>query len=402
MRPTIPQSLSRDARLLLSIGVIGGFFGTALGFILQLYLKSIGFDSRAIGLLSMTNIVSMAVSSIPIGFLGDSLGRRNIMIMGCLIYLPGWYLLLSTRSLTPLTISFALQGVGNSTFTVLIFPLYASYFDEGEMEAAFGLLNFLNTISAAAGNLLGLAPPLMARLYGVGLARAYWILLTISVLSLSSILPLLFLIKSDRPKRGFSPLEFRIRSREPLIKFSILRGIIGFGAGMFISLIPYYLSVKFNVESDLIGVTLSATFVISSIATLYAARISNALGIYRGVLYSLMAVIPLYLGVVLSPLYPLTATLYVLRMGFMSIFTTLTTSLMMKIVEEGERGVVNSVVSLIESLLRGVGSAIGGDLMVLNLNLPGLISVAIYTSAIITFHTLFRGMEDARLREDQL
>ena len=74
----------------------------------------------------------------------------------------------------------------------------------------------------------------------------------------------------------------------------------------------------------------------------------------------------------------------------MSVYATLILALLMRMTEDEERATANSVTSLIDSLLRGVGSAIGGGLMALNLDLPGLISVTLYASAIPAFYLLFR------------
>jgi hypothetical protein len=259
------------------------------------------------------------------------------------------------------------------------------------MDAAFGLMSFLNMASGSVGSLLGLAPPSMVRALDMSLSKAYWSLLAVSSVALSSILPLLLLIHPDKP--GGEGFRFRLVSRDALLRFSLLRSIIGFGAGLFINLIPYYLSVKFGVESGVIGVALSATFILSAVANLYAARVSRVLGVFRGTLYTLSGVIPLYLGVVISPVYPLAAALYVARTGLMSIYTTLLISMMMRMVREEERATVNSVVSLAESLSRGIGSAMGGAIMSRMLDLPGFISVSVYASATILFYLTFKEME---------
>ena len=390
-RLPIPRTLGRDAKLLLAMTTIGGLIGGVLGCVLQLYLKSIGFDARAIGLLSMANIVSTAVFTIPFGLLGDRYGRRNMMIIGGITFDLSLLLLVMTRSFPLLFLSFLLLGLGNASFNVLLFPLYASYFDEGELEEAFGLLRFMNLISSSLGSLLGLVPPLLTRFTGLTLSSAYWTLIAASTLLLIPVSLSLILIKPDEPLGGS---KLRLRSRGVIIRFSLLSAVLGLGAGLFLSLVPYYLSVKFDVESDAIGVVLFAANVASAFANLLAAHISQSLGIFRGVLATLGLVAPLYLSVILSPLYPLAASLYVARTGLMSIYITLTLSLLMRMTDDEERATANSVTSLIDSLLRGVGSAIGGNLMALNLDLPGLISVALYTSAIPTFYILFRGSRE--------
>ncbi len=383
----LPGELKRDAKLLMAMATIGSLIGGVLGCILQLYLKSIGFDARIIGLLSMVNIVSMAVFSIPFGVLGDRYGRRNMMIVGGAAFDFSFILLIATRSLPLLSLSFLLLGLGNASFNVLLFPLYASYFDEGKLEEAFGLMNFMSLTASSLGSLLGLIPPTLTKLRGLTLSYAYWILLTTSALLLVPVSIALILVRPDEPVGGS---KMRLRSRNVILRFAMMSAILGLGAGLFINLIPYYLSVKFKVESDAVGVVLFATNVASAFANLFAAHLSQSLGVFRGILATLGLVAPLYLGVILSPLFPLAAALYVIRTSLMSVYATLILALLMRMTEDEERATANSVTSLIDSLLRGVGSAIGGGLMALNLDLPGLISVTLYASAIPAFYLLFR------------
>ena len=389
---SVPEGLGRDAKMLLAMATAGGLFGGSIGYVIQLYLKAVGFDSRAIGLMFTANVVCSAVFAIPFGIIGDRFGRRNAMIVGGLAYDLFIVLLLTTRSFPLLLIAFGLMGLGNSSFSVLMQPLYASYFRNEEMDKAFSLMGFLNLASSAAGSLLGYIPPALMSWYGLSLARAYWSLMAGGAMLLVVISTLLVMVKPDRPNaQGFS---FRLESKGVMLRFGALNALLGLGAGMFIELFTYFLSVKFSVESAAIGIMFFATSVVAALANLAAHRISRRFGAFGGILTCLGLTLPLHLGTVLAPAYPLAAASYVARSGFINIYMTLVGSLMMKMTKDEERATVSSVATIAHMLPRGAGSALGGMLMATSLNLPGYVSIALYAATAASFYLMFKGQTE--------
>ncbi len=384
------EGLSRDVGLLLLFVSAGSIFGGLFGYVVQLYLKALGFDSRTIGLMSTVNLLSCMALSIPFGLLGDRYGRRNIMLLGCGALISSVNLLLMARETLSLFASFLLLGVGNSAFTVLLQPLYASHFEGEDMERGFGILGFLSFASNAVGGLLGYIPPILMERYRLPLAEAYGKTMGWCSLLLYLASAVLLLVRSDRPTAR--PFNLRLRSRGVLMRFSLPNALIGLAAGIFIELMAYYLSVKFHVESASIGTVYLAASLSGALANLAIPKLSRRLGTLRGILASLSMVLPLHLSVALAPAFPLAAALYIARAGVMNLSMTLMSYLMMRMAEDGERATVNSLVTLASMASRGVGTALGGTLMALNLDLPGYVSTAIYAASTASFAVAFRGM----------
>lgn len=371
----------------------GSIFGGLYGYIVQLYLKAVGFDSRAIGLMAMANTLCCMALAIPFGILGDLYGRRNSMLLGCMALIASVNLLLAFRDFPYLLASFLLLGVGNSAFSVLLQPLYASHFKEDQMDGAFGLLGFISLASNALGGLLGYIPPALMGLLGLTLSDAYWTTIAWSSLLLYMALLALLLVRPDNPPgRSFN---HRIESRGVLYRFSLINLLIGLGAGMFIELIPYFFSAKFNVESASIGTVYFAMSVSGAVANLAVPSISGRMGAFRGILAGLVMVLPLHLSVVMAPTFPMAAASYIARASFMSLSTTLLSSLMMRMTVDGERATVNSLVTLASWAPRGLGAAFGGAMMAVNLDLPGYLSTAIYSASTASFYIIFRAQERA-------
>jgi MFS family permease len=380
------KGLGGDATRLLIFISMGSIFGGLYGYIVQLYLKAIGFDSIAIGLIGMANILTSMALSIPFGILGDRFGRRNTMLLGCVALFSSVLLLLASREYPLLIASFILLGVGNSAFSALLQPLYSSFFEDGEMDRAFGIMGSVSLASNAIGGLLGYIPPALMGLLGLDLAMAYWATMAWSTPLLFIALAALLMVRPDRPMgRSFN---YRIESRGALARFALLSGLIGLAAGMFIELMAYYFSVKFGVESASIGTVYFATCAAGALANLAVPMVSVRLGTFRGILAGLLMVLPLHLSIVVAPTFPLAAAFYIARASAMNLSMTLLTSLMMREVVEEERATVNSIVNLASWASRGLGTAMGGALMAVGLDLPGYISTALYSVSAGIFYLL--------------
>ncbi|MBS7638351.1 MFS transporter, partial [Candidatus Bathyarchaeota archaeon] len=339
----------------------GGIFGGLYGYLVQLYLKAIGFDSRAIGLLAMANILCCMILSIPFGLLGDRFGRRNSMLLGCVSIFASVMLLLAFREFPFLLVSFILLGVGNSSFNVLLQPLYASHFEGEEMDKAFGVMGFVSLASNALGSLLGYIPPALMSFQGLSLAEAYWATIAWSSLSLYIALAALLMVRPDKPTgRSFNR---GLESKGILYRFSLLNILIGLAAGMFIELATYFLSVKFKVESPSIGMLYFSTSISGALANMAVPQVSRRLGTSGGITAGLILVLPLHLSVAVAPTFPIAAASYIARTSVMNITMTLLSSLMMRMTVDRERAKVNSFISLVSMASRGLGTAFGGTLM---------------------------------------
>ncbi len=121
----------------------------------------------------MANILCCMALSIPFGLLGDRFGMRNSMLLGCISIFASVMLLLAFREFPLLLASFILLGVGSSSFSILLQPLYASHFKGKEMDRAFGVMGFVSLASNALGSLLGYIPPALMSFQSLSLAEAY-------------------------------------------------------------------------------------------------------------------------------------------------------------------------------------------------------------------------------------
>lgn len=170
---SFPPSLRR---LLLAIPLI---FITAFGLqpVLQnLYLLRLGFDVQFIGLLAGIGQVVWAGAAIPAGLLGNRIGLRNSLLLGCALFGLGTALVLTVGSVPVsqwrlwLVGSQAIFWCGVALLTVNSAPYLMAVTGAGERRYAFGVFAASGPTMAFVGSLIGGAlPELLANRLGLGL-----------------------------------------------------------------------------------------------------------------------------------------------------------------------------------------------------------------------------------------
>src|SRR5947209_5181760 len=76
------RSFQRNIWLFLTVTAFRGMVIAALNTVLNLYLYSLGFDARFIGVINGVNSLAVLLISVPLGFLADRLGRRPVLLAG--------------------------------------------------------------------------------------------------------------------------------------------------------------------------------------------------------------------------------------------------------------------------------------------------------------------------------
>src|SRR5438270_11264225 len=94
------RQFDRNVKLFLTVPAFRGMVIAALAIILNLYLYSLGYDARFIGLINGVNSLAVLLVSIPLGFVADRIGRRPVLLVGGIAY-PLSILALALSTTTP-------------------------------------------------------------------------------------------------------------------------------------------------------------------------------------------------------------------------------------------------------------------------------------------------------------
>ena len=391
----VPDRISTPAKLFLFSQVLNGFANGIFNVVFQLYLISLGFDSVAIGSISMMSAIGLALSSIPAGVLADRYGKGKIILSGLPIAVLALIMVLTSKSLEMFRLAFLLLGLNNG-IGVVWGPLYSLLFDREDMDKAFGLLGSLGIFSNSIGNLMGFIPPILVDKYGLSLPSSYWTMMIISAGLWFTTMPLTVIIVravvEPKSKGGF---RFNIRSKGVVAKFCFLRMIESFGFLVFFSLFPYYVNRKFGVESDALGALFFVTNFISAGAQAIAPRVSQRLGTLKTVVASISLCSPFYLMIPLAPNLAWLSVLYTLRRGFKSMADPLTGSLIMKLLYDDEKATANSIITMTNQGSSIVAPLLGGQIMrQISLDLPAFLGGGLFVLHATSFYFLLRNEKE--------
>ena len=391
----VPDRVSTPAKLFLFGMILNGLGNGIFNVVLQLYLTSLGFESATLGTISMMSAVSATLLTIPAGVLADRYGKGKVVLSGFAVGALAFVLMLAESSVEAFMIGFLLIGVTNSTGVVMV-PLYSSFFDDDEMDRAFGLMGFLSIIASSVGSLIGFIPPMLVARYGLSIQFSYYIVLAVAVVFLLGGMPFVLLsirgVVEPERREGFS---FNLRSKDVVAKFCLIKVISRIGYGVFFSLFPYYVNTKFGIQSDALGTLYFASNFVTAGANIIAPRISKRLGTLKTIALAFAVCAPFYMMIPLAPNFAWLSVLYVIRIGLVNVSSPLTSSLLMRLLHEDEKATATGITSMATNGGNAVGPWLGGRLMEqVSLGFPAYLGAGLYAASGAAYYLLLRNVNE--------
>ncbi len=272
-RASPPPALRRaDATLyVLASGLAGLGLGITLFYLNFLY-RALGFDARAIGLLSAAQALGVVAGALPATVLSGRIPRRSAIFIGGSITGLGIVGILTQAGLAPLFVSATLLGAGGivvaSSGTALVADA-TSGLDRPRMfghQVALGALASFVAISVAGA----LAAPV-----GALIGRAPEDALTIrtviafgGLLAIVSALPILF-VRTAAIAPGALDAPHR---RRLLLRFMAIEAAFGFGAGSFLPFQNLFFADRFGISIAGVGLILGGLAVAGSAGAVLSGR----------------------------------------------------------------------------------------------------------------------------------
>jgi MFS family permease len=392
-----PSKLNLNAKYFLLGGFVNGVSNGVFNAVMMLYVAALGFDARGLGLIFMMNPLSSTLLMIPAGLLADKIGKRPMIVIGTAAALLGMIAFLLADSVETFALAFLLIGVCNAAATVFT-PLYSSFFEGNDLTRAFSLYGLLNITAMSLGSLGGFIPPHLVTSMGFTLVEAYRV--TIIAASILFVIQDLFIYMSalgiyETLSKGFSLF---LKSRRVVFKICGIGLLANIAGGLLFSLFPYYLHMKFGVESAALG----TLFLVSNLAMAtsmgLAAGIAKRIGGLRSITLGVTLSAFFILLMPISPGFGIMAILYILRSGTGFISDPLLTSLFMRSISEDERSTANSIRMISMNGGGVVAPVLGGAMMEqLGLDSPAYLGGVLMLVVAVLYFLLLR--DETRLLE---
>ena len=374
--------------------------------VFSIYLGQIGFPAWLIGLTLTIGGVASALLTLLTGVVSDRLGRRPFLLAyGFLLLLSGlvfsWvtlpWVLIATSALGGLG-----RGGGGGGQAGPFAPAEQAMIAEkatGETRTrVFTVNSVAGTLMAAVGALLAVVPEWLRGADHLSLVASYRPLyLGVAVVGLLSIV-VLWPITEDRREPRQRPRDEagrarRRRNRQRISQIALAGAINGFGFGFLAGIVPYWLHVRYGVSPGAIGPVLSASSLLTAIASLVAVRLAARFGDVRLITGSRVLGVALTLAIPFAPVYLLAAALYGARMVSAMMAMPVRQSYTMGIIEPETRGSAAGISGVARRLPASVSPSVTGYWMSVDaLELPFIASAVCLAVNAGLYYWWFRGV----------
>ncbi len=209
-----------------------------------------------------------------------------------------------------------------------------------------------------------LALPAIQNISGLGVDlvhRAFMAGVSLAVLASPILASLLLRDYSELAKN-----EARQKKRghlRTLLKFSFLNGLLGFGTGLIIPLIPTWFLLKFGVQDTYTGPLLALASLTVALSAAISPRLSRRYGLVKSIVMVQGVATVFMISLGFAPIPLLAASFFVTRAGFMYMGNPLADSYLMGIMEAQERGLASAVNSVMWELPQSASTILGGVIL---------------------------------------
>ncbi len=357
------------------------------------YLPEVGVSGEAVGLILGVSAASVVLSAVPLGLLSDRRGRKRVFLLGTMGLPPALLVYAFTTDVAYLILAAVVVGVAQGAFLTTWNAMIADRTTLENRDHAFSLSFVTNILANGIGYSVFFLFPFLASLTGASLAvlhhDALLVFAGVACLSPVSLAVLL---------RGFEEVSYprrrrSIRGRKMglLLKFSLLNGLIGLGAGFIIPLIPTWLWYKFGVSDAYSGPLLAGASMTVAFAALWSAGLAKRYGPVKAIALTEGLSTIFMVSLAFVPVATLAGALYVVRAALMMMSSPISDSYLMSIISPEDRGVASAINSIVWRLPNSVTTVVGGSLLAAGeFELPFLLAALFYIVSIAAFYLVFR------------
>ncbi|WP_011307847.1 MFS transporter [Methanosarcina barkeri] len=395
------NSFSRNACLFLGYIFLISLSLGIYEVIFNLYILRLGFREDFLGLMLSLVSVSTGLFAIPAAMFCDKAGRKNTLLLSCLLLMFSFAVLYTTTSTFLLAFFSILYGVSSSLKIVTASTFMVENSTSYERMHLFSMYYLLYTIGVMIGNFAGgILPQTFTSSLKIDPTdpAAYQLSLYASLAAvLISLLPLIFIKnkKSSLPEKTALLSTFFSTLRSKTIrKLILVNGLIGMGWGLALPYFNVYFDIVLGASSRQIGFIFSLSQVVMMFTLLFVPILTERLGKVKVVALVQLSSIPFLLLFTSTSLLTIAAFGYIMRSAIMNMSNPVLSNFNMEVVSEEQRATVNSLIWMSCYTCVGLSTYAGGLMMAHNYyRLPFLLTCVLYVVATVLYYVFFEKME---------
>lgn len=363
--------------------------------IVTAYLPELGVSGESVGLILGVSAASVVLSAVPLGLLSDRRGRKRVFLLGTMGLPPALLVYAFTTDVTFLVLAAVVVGVAQGAFLTTWNAMIADQTALENRDHAFSLSFVTNIVANGLGGIVFLLFPLLSDITGASAAAIHRdALIFFAGFACLSPISLAFLLRgfeeTSYPRR---PRFVRGRKMNLLLRFSLLNGLIGLGAGFIIPLIATWFWLKYGVPDTYTGPLLAGSNMTVGLAALSSAGLAKRYGPVKAIALTEGLSTIFMVSLAFVPGAPLAAGLYVVRTALMMMSSPISDSYLMSIISPEDRGVASAINSIVWRLPNSATTVVGGALLADGqFELPFLLAASFYITSIAGFYLVFRNV----------
>lgn len=390
------RRFSPQARLYLLVATLQGIGWGVFRLFFNFYVLSLGYEKGFLGLLISLPSLTALLFALFAGYISDLIGRKRSFILGGGLIAASQALMMLFPSTAVFIISSVIQGIGSSLFNVSSAPFLMEHSSESERTHLFSFHSGLTTMSSFVGNFVGGGLPLFfGNIVGASTESsvAYaWSLGAATLLSAMALIPLRFLKvkRQDLSKNPSLPLHSLWENRNSLTKLLLPNLVTSLGAGMLIPFLNIFFRERYALSDELIGSLFGFSSLGMGVAILAAPIFAEKWGKSRAIIITRGISIPFLITLGFVPHLGLAVLSFFMRAALMNFSAPIYQTMVMEEIEEGSRGIVASLNSMLWNIGWSISPAISGPIQdAYGFNPVFVITIISYVASIYLLYVWF-------------
>ena len=374
------------------------------GFVWSMYapfLRGHGFTGTQYGFIGSVSVFASIAGSLIGGWLADRYGSRRAIVTG-VVFLGISDIILAMGSFEAVTLAAVLGGFGGGVSWVALTALISRVVEDRFLDRAFSYTTAFATMASALGSYMGFIPRILSSMWGKEILELYSMCLMITGIAFIAFSPLVLMVPEKYSPRKHVAIT---RKRVPwiiFIKLTIVELVIGFGAALSIHNIDYYFARKYNVSSAELGTIMGTEQLAMGLLMLLMPKLSQRVGgPLRAYILVASPSIPLIVAMTLVDNLVVAAALFIARTIMMNVANPLYQAFQMSLLPRDMRGRGSAVLGLAWQVPVGLGRAVGGALLDIDLELPLRATALLYGTAMGLLVVFFPGYVTKRSSSHQ-
>jgi len=367
----VTSSLPRNVRLLIGMRFARSVGQGAMVAAFALYLHALDWSATAIGAVLMGGLLVGSVLTMAVGPLSDRGHRRTLLMAYDVLQMAAAIIAMTTATPWLLVVAALFGGYGRGANGAAgpFSPIEHAWMSIELPMKSRGRVFSRSMVYGFSGMAFGAtlaAVPVWALGHALD-AQAYRLLFILPLLGSLASLALLLAARDPQAAPGDTPpsnpsTRERQEENRMIGRVALVNALNGLSIGLTGPLIAYWFAVKFHRGLDAIGPGLAVGFLLGTLGTVLAMRMTRRRGAVGTELRLRGAGLVLLVAMPLAPWFWVAMALYILRGASLRGTIGIRNALTMSLTGSGRRGLTSSIQNISLQIPRAIGPVLGGAL----------------------------------------